>query len=90
MNYHPDDGTKDPYVRFETNELTSILGEAIDSLPERERLVLSLYYYEEFTMKEIGTLLGVNESLGVPDSYESYDSVKNQAGKAGSKPRQHH
>jgi RNA polymerase sigma factor for flagellar operon FliA len=62
INYYPDDGTNDPYVRFETNELTSILGEAIDSLPERERLVLSLYYYEEFTMKEIGTLLGVNES----------------------------
>jgi RNA polymerase sigma factor for flagellar operon FliA len=62
INYYPDDGTNDPYIRFETNELTSILGEAIDSLPERERLVLSLYYYEEFTMKEIGTLLGVNES----------------------------
>jgi len=39
-----------------------MLGDAIDSLPERERLVMSLYYYEEFTMKEIGTLLGVNES----------------------------
>src|SRR5215471_13224183 len=62
INYYPDDGTNDPYVRFETNELTTILSEAIDSLPERERLVLSLYYYEEFTMKEIGTLLGVNES----------------------------
>src|SRR5215471_10998749 len=62
INYCPDDGTNDPYVRFETNELTTILGEAIDSLSERDRLVLSLYYYEEFTMKEIGTLLGVNES----------------------------
>ena len=29
---------------------------------ERERIVMSLYYYEEFTMKEIGVLLGVNES----------------------------
>jgi RNA polymerase sigma factor for flagellar operon FliA len=62
INYYPDDGSNDPYARFESNELTRILADAIESLPERERLVLSLYYYEEFTMKEIGTLLGVNES----------------------------
>jgi RNA polymerase sigma factor FliA len=62
INYCPDDGTNDPYVKFESNELTSLLADAIDDLPEKERLVLSLYYYEEFTMKEIGTLLGVNES----------------------------
>jgi RNA polymerase sigma factor FliA len=62
VNYYPDDGTNDPYVKFESSELTSLLAEAIEELPEKERLVLSLYYYEEFTMKEIGTLLGVNES----------------------------
>ena len=62
INYYPDDGNNDPYARFESNELTDLLGEAIEELPEKERLVLSLYYYEEFTMKEIGTLLGVNES----------------------------
>ena len=49
-------------MKFESNELTSLLAGAIEDLPEKERLVLSLYYYEEFTMKEIGTLLGVNES----------------------------
>ena len=62
INYYPDDGSNDPYARFESNEITDLLGEAIEELPEKERLVLSLYYYEEFTMKEIGTLLGVNES----------------------------
>lgn len=62
INYYPDDGTNDPYTKFEANELTSLLAEAIEELPEKERLVLSLYYYEEFTMKEIGALLGVNES----------------------------
>jgi RNA polymerase sigma factor for flagellar operon FliA len=36
-----------------------MLSSAIDDLPEKERLVLSLYYYEEFTMKEIGALLGL-------------------------------
>src|SRR2546430_6286843 len=56
INYYPDDGTNDPYVRFQSNELTALLAQAIDELPEKERLVLSLYYYEEFTMKEIGTL----------------------------------
>jgi RNA polymerase sigma factor for flagellar operon FliA len=62
LNYYPDDGSNDPYVKFEVNELTKILIDAIENLPEKERLVLSLYYYEEFTMKEIGSLLGVNES----------------------------
>ena len=62
INYYPDDGANDPYAKFEANELTSMLAGAIEDLPEKERLVLSLYYYEEFTMKEIGALLGVNES----------------------------
>jgi RNA polymerase sigma factor for flagellar operon FliA len=35
---------------------------AIERLPEKERLVISLYYVEELTMKEIGSVLGVNES----------------------------
>jgi RNA polymerase sigma factor for flagellar operon FliA len=60
--YCADDGTNDPYLRFENKELTEILAAAIDDLPERERMVMSLYYYEEFTMKEIGALMGVNES----------------------------
>jgi len=42
--------------------LIEILGEAIDRLPEKERLVVSLYYYEEMTQKEIGQILGVTES----------------------------
>jgi RNA polymerase sigma factor FliA len=62
LNYYPDDGSNDPYARFQTSELTRLLVAAIEDLPEKERLVLSLYYYEEFTMKEIGALLGVNES----------------------------
>jgi RNA polymerase sigma factor for flagellar operon FliA len=62
ISHYPDDGSNDPYIRFESKEITRILNEAIDSLPERERLVMSLYYYEEFTMKQIGALLGVNES----------------------------
>jgi RNA polymerase sigma factor for flagellar operon FliA len=62
LNYYADDSDTDPYRQFERDELARILGVAIESLPERERLVLALYYYEEFTMKEIGAMLGVNES----------------------------
>jgi RNA polymerase sigma factor for flagellar operon FliA len=38
------------------------LTDAIEELPEKERMVLTLYYYEELTMKEIGLTLGVVES----------------------------
>jgi RNA polymerase sigma factor for flagellar operon FliA len=38
------------------------LADAIEELPEKERMVLTLYYYEELTMKEIGLTLGVVES----------------------------
>ena len=62
MPLYPDNESNDPHVRFESQEITRILSDAIDGLPERERMVLSLYYYEDFTMKEIGALLGVNES----------------------------
>lgn len=42
--------------------MQSALAQAIDELPERERLVLSLYYEEEMNLKEIGLILGVSES----------------------------
>jgi len=38
------------------------LTKAIEALPERERMVMTLYYYEETTMREIGLILGVHES----------------------------
>ena len=61
-DYCPDDGSNDPHSRYETNELAGILAEATEGLPEKERLALSLYYFEEFSMKEVGIMLGVNES----------------------------
>ncbi len=44
------------------NEFSSILEEAITKLPEQERKVLVLYYYEELMLKEIGKIMGVSES----------------------------
>lgn len=46
----------------EKKELQDILAKALDMLKEKDRLVLSLYYYEELTLKEIGEILGVSES----------------------------
>jgi len=43
-------------------ETKHILAEAIDSLPEQEKLTITLYYYEELTMKEVGKVLKVSES----------------------------
>ena len=44
------------------DQIYAIVAEAIDQLPERERLVVSLYYYDELTMKEIGEIMGITES----------------------------
>jgi len=52
----------DPLFRYLDVELRERLTKAINNLPERERLIMTLYYYEELTMKEIGIILGVVES----------------------------
>jgi RNA polymerase sigma factor for flagellar operon FliA len=52
----------DPLFRYLHVEMRERLTEAIEHLPERERLVLTLYYYEEMTMKEIGIILGVQQA----------------------------
>lgn len=51
-----------PSEQAEQHELLALLTAAIDRLPERERLLLSLYYFEELTMKEISAILKVSES----------------------------
>lgn len=52
----------DPHEVLAHRELFRILVDAIDSLTEKERLVMTLYYYEDLTMKGVGEVLGVNES----------------------------
>ena len=52
----------DPFLQCQGNEMRRMLAEAIAALPERERMVLTLYYYEELTMREVGATLGVVES----------------------------
>ena len=52
----------DPETEAHASELKDRLADAIESLPERERLVIALYYYENLTLREIGEILGVTES----------------------------
>lgn len=47
---------------IENEEKIEMVAKAIDMLKEKDRLILSLYYYEELTLKEIGVILGVSES----------------------------
>jgi RNA polymerase sigma factor FliA len=58
----PDEKQANPSDVTQENELKAELVTAIKNLPERERLVLSLYYYEELTLKEIGHVMGITES----------------------------
>ncbi len=56
------DKVNDPVAAFEVTEMKHVLADAINRMPDRERLVLTLYYYEGLTLAEIGDVLGVTES----------------------------
>jgi RNA polymerase sigma factor for flagellar operon FliA len=62
LAYVPGRPDEDPLFRCLRGEMEGRLTGAIQDLPERERLVMTLYYYEEMTMREIGLALGVVES----------------------------
>jgi len=62
LAYVPGKPEEDPLFRCLKGELQERLTDAITHLPDRERLVMTLYYYEEMTMREIGLALGVVES----------------------------
>jgi len=57
----PDKG-EGPVAAFEVEEMKQILASAINRLGDREKIVLTLYYYEGLTLAEIGEVLGVTES----------------------------
>jgi len=57
-----DPGSDNPLKELGFNEVKDILKEAISSLPEKEKLVIALYHYEELTLKEIGVVLDISES----------------------------
>jgi len=52
----------DPMTVVQFNEIKKKVAEAVESLPEKEKLPISLYYYDELTLKEIGKVLEITES----------------------------
>ncbi|MGH2915346.1 MAG: RNA polymerase sigma factor WhiG [Solirubrobacteraceae bacterium] len=58
----PDRHAPDPQMVVDESELRDRIADAIAALPEREKLVVALYYYENLTLREIGEVLGVTES----------------------------
>jgi RNA polymerase sigma factor for flagellar operon FliA len=57
-----DAGADDPVAIFESREMRQRLSGAIATLPDRERTVVTLYYFERLTLAEVGQVLGVSES----------------------------
>jgi RNA polymerase sigma factor for flagellar operon FliA len=58
----PDPHAADPARELDLTDMKDSLADAIARLPEREKLVIALYYYENLTLREIGEVLGVTES----------------------------
>lgn len=58
----PDDTTDNALDRITEKERTAYIARYLENLPERQRLVMSLYYYESLTFKEIGQLMKITES----------------------------
>jgi RNA polymerase sigma factor for flagellar operon FliA len=61
LKYVTDD-VPDAFSLANLNELKSVMATAIEQLPEKEKLVLSLYYFDELNMKETGQVLNITES----------------------------
>jgi RNA polymerase sigma factor FliA len=62
MDTIEDPGAPDPAKVLDMGDLKDRIAESIARLPEREKLVIALYYYENLTLREIGEVLGVTES----------------------------
>jgi RNA polymerase sigma factor for flagellar operon FliA len=57
-----DVNSENPFASLKLAEMKQAIAHTIGALPEKERLVISLYYYEDLNMKEIGGILGITES----------------------------
>ncbi len=60
--YQSNGSDEDPFFQCLRSELRSQLAEAMNTLEEKERQVLGLYYFDELTMREVGATLGITES----------------------------
>jgi len=72
----------DPLHKLLSGEKVGLIARALDRLPEKERLVISLYFYEELNLKEIGEILGVTESRASQIRSRALIRLKNYLRKA--------
>jgi len=72
----------DPLHKLLSGEKVELIARALDRLPEKERLVISLYFYEELNLKEIGEILGVTESRASQIRSRALIRLKNYLRKA--------
>lgn len=61
FKYTPNSPDEDPYYLCLQSELKRYLAMSVDELPDREKKLLALYYKEDLTMKEVGSVLGIGE-----------------------------
>jgi RNA polymerase sigma factor for flagellar operon FliA len=81
-----DESAPDPQSTLSQTELREAIADAIARLPEREKLVVTLYYYEELTLREIGEVLGVTESRVSQLHTKAILRLKARLGGAGPRP----
>ena len=77
-DFLPDSSGLGPEAVFQAEETRHLLGDAINRLPDRERLVITLYYFEGLTLAEIGDVLGVTESRVCQIHAKSVLSLRNR------------
>lgn len=77
------DKSEDPEMSYENKEIKNILSQTIESLNKNEMLVISLYYYDELTYKEIGKVLNLSESRISQIHSKAIISMKNKLNKQG-------
>jgi len=82
------DDTANTAGEAEGREIRRILAGSIDKLPERERLVVALYYFEGLTFKEIGKVLGVSESRVYQLHTQAMTRLRNWMREQGAAPVQ--
>lgn len=80
------DDTANTGLEAEGREIRRILSSSIDKLPERERLVVALYYFEGLTFKEIGKVLGVSESRVYQLHTQAMTRLRNMMREQGAAP----
>ena len=63
-DFMPSADLNEPEANLEGGQMLEALAESIESLPDREKTIVSLYYVEEMNLKEIGAVLDLSESRG--------------------------